>query len=99
MAAMLFGRLTLFRIMLKFILGVMVAPVLALAMFALGLLAAVVHVIALPALFLWDRHLETKPIKSRRTAEHSATARTQLAIRVPPNRPSTSDEPTEQNVS
>ncbi|MGJ7543328.1 hypothetical protein [Variovorax sp. LT1R16] len=49
--------------MWKIILGVAAAPLLALAMFLVGLLAALFHLIALPVLFAWEHYLETMPLK------------------------------------
>lgn len=47
--------------MVKIILGIAASPLIALALFCVGLLSAIAHLIALPALFLWERHLERHP--------------------------------------
>jgi hypothetical protein len=48
--------------MLKTLVWIAVSPFIAVAMFCLGLLAAAAHLIALPALYVWERHRERKPI-------------------------------------
>lgn len=59
--------------MLNIIFGVVVAPVLAIAMFTIGLLAAIGHLIALPLLYGWERYAENRPIKlARRAADPSS---------------------------
>lgn len=51
--------------MLKTLLGIAASPVIGIAMLCFGLLAALLHLLALPALFLWERHLEASPVRPR----------------------------------
>lgn len=51
--------------MLKTLLGIAASPVIAIAMFCFGLLFALLHLLALPALFLWERYLEKNPARLR----------------------------------
>ncbi len=48
--------------MLRTLLCVAASPVIALAVVAIGLLAALAHLIAMPALYLWERRLERFPL-------------------------------------
>jgi hypothetical protein len=47
--------------MFRTILGVAVSPLVAIALFIAGMLTAVAHLLALPGLYLWQRHLERNP--------------------------------------
>lgn len=47
--------------MIKTLLGIAASPLIAIASFCIGLLSALAHLVALPALFLWERHLERHP--------------------------------------
>lgn len=47
--------------MIKTLLGIAASPLIAIALFCIGLLSALAHLVALPALFLWERHLERHP--------------------------------------
>lgn len=47
--------------MFKLLFGIAASPLIAIALFSVGLLSALAHLIALPALFLWERHLERHP--------------------------------------
>jgi hypothetical protein len=47
--------------MIKTLLGIAASPLIAIALFCFGLLSAVAHLIALPALYLWERYLERHP--------------------------------------
>ncbi|SEK16828.1 hypothetical protein SAMN05216567_12140 [Variovorax sp. OK605] len=51
--------------MLKTLFGIAASPVIAIAMFCFGLLFALLHLLALPALFLWERYLENNPARLR----------------------------------
>lgn len=46
---------------LKTLLGIAASPVIAMAMFVSGWLIALLHLLALPALLLWERYLEANP--------------------------------------
>ncbi len=48
-------------------LAIMAVPVVAVAMFAFGLLAAATHLVALPGLFLWERYLEARPVRGHQS--------------------------------
>lgn len=47
------------------ILQVAALPVIGIALFATGLLAAVVHLLALPGLYLWEKYWEDRPMPVR----------------------------------
>lgn len=47
--------------MLKTLLGIAASPLIAVALFFIGLVSAAAHLVALPLLYLWERHLERKP--------------------------------------
>lgn len=49
--------------MVKTLLGIAASPVIAIAMLCCGMLLAVLHLLALPALFLWERYLEMSPVR------------------------------------
>jgi hypothetical protein len=51
--------------MLKTLLGIAASPVIAIGMFCFGLLFALLHLLALPVLFLWERYLENNPARLR----------------------------------
>lgn len=47
--------------MIKTVLGIAASPLIAIAVVCVGLLCALAHLVALPALFLWERHIERHP--------------------------------------
>jgi hypothetical protein len=49
--------------MLKIIFGVAASPLIAVCMFSIALLLALMHLVALPGLFLWERYLERRPLR------------------------------------
>ncbi|MET3495669.1 hypothetical protein [Variovorax boronicumulans] len=59
--------------MLKILLGIAASPLIAVVLFCIGLLGAAAHLVAMPALFLWERHLERKPPRPPRGPEDSAS--------------------------
>lgn len=48
--------------MFKIIFGVAASPLIAVCMFSIALLLALMHLVALPGLFLWERYLERRPL-------------------------------------
>jgi hypothetical protein len=57
--------------MFRTILGVAVSPLVAIALFCAGILAAAMHLFALPALYLWERYLEQRPLRGKRAREEA----------------------------
>ncbi|MGJ7557466.1 hypothetical protein ACSFBI_26030 [Variovorax sp. RB3P1] len=45
------------------LIGVLAFPVVAVGLFLFGVGAAVLHLIAIPALFLWEKYWEDKPLQ------------------------------------
>jgi len=48
--------------MLRTLLCIVASPVIALAVLVFGLLAALAHLVVMPALYLWERRLERNPL-------------------------------------
>lgn len=46
-------------------LGILSLPLVGVAMFTFGILAAALHLVALPALFLWEKYRERRPLRTR----------------------------------
>jgi hypothetical protein len=51
--------------MFRTILGVAASPLVAIALFCAGILTATLHLLALPALYLWERYLEQRPLAGK----------------------------------
>lgn len=49
--------------MFKIIFGIAAGPLIAVCMFSVALLLALMHLVALPGLFLWERYLERRSRK------------------------------------
>ncbi|MDQ0072460.1 hypothetical protein J2W34_004265 [Variovorax boronicumulans] len=54
--------------LIRTILEIAAMPLFAVALFAIGLIAAFGHLLALPGLYLWERYQENKPVSSRRSS-------------------------------
>lgn len=52
----------MFLEMIKTLLGIAASPLIAMVILCIGLLSAAAHLVALPALYLWERHLERRPL-------------------------------------
>lgn len=61
----------MFMGIIKTLLGIAASPLVATVLFCIGLLCAAAHLIALPALFLWERHLERRPLAPAPEQENS----------------------------
>ena len=61
--------------MLRTLLGIVASPLIFLALLLIGVLAALAHLAAMPALYLWELLLERNPWMGRASHKESAPTR------------------------